>query len=126
MVVQWNFLDPVDNSTTTFDVNPKEGGSLSLQKNITAQSTVAAGGGIILFEGNEPVQEITFSGTIRTQTQFDDLVAMFDKRHQIQLTDDLGRTFMILITKFDPKRVRAVATPWKHTYTVTATIVDWP
>lgn len=125
MTVRWTFTDPVDSTVTQFDINPKSGGSLALTKNITSHPTVAVGGGIILFEGNQPVQEISFSGIIRTQQAFLDLVATFDKRHQIQLSDDLGRTFMIMITKFDPKRVRAVTAPWKHTYDVTATIVDW-
>lgn len=125
MTNRWNFYDPTDLTTAEFDVNPKEGGSLAVEKNITTYSTVVEGGTQLYMEGNEPVQEMSFSGTIRTQAQYDDMVTMFRKRHQIQLTDDLGRTFWIMISKFEPKRIRARATPWKHSYVVVATIVDW-
>lgn len=126
MVVRWKFFDPVDSTTTAFEVNPNEGGSLLLEKPIVARSTVAQGGVTILFEGNKPVQQIVFSGILYSETALNVMVDMFAKRHQIRLTDDLGRQFMIFIDKFEPKRVRARHSPWKHTYTITATIVDWP
>ncbi len=125
-MARWQFYDPNTLATTQFDVNPNAGGSLSLEKNISTHTTVAPGGSLIIFEGNEPVQEITFSGIIRTEQQYTDLVTTFQKYHQVELTDDLGRTFMIFIEKFEPKRAYKRAAPWRHTYTVTATIVDWP
>lgn len=126
MVVKWEFYDPVTTVTTQFDVNPNEGGSPNLEKSITSHSTVASGGITILFEGNQPVQQITFSGVTRTEQQYIDLTTIFGKNHQVQLTDDLGRTFMIFIDSFEPQRASKKPAPWRHTYTVTATIVNWP
>lgn len=126
MVVRWTFLDPNTSTTTEFEVNPQEGGSLPLEKNITSHSTVAYDGATILMEGNEPPQEMTFSGNVYTHAAYLNMVTMFSKRHQIQITDDLGRTFMVYFTNFEPKRVRSRNYSWKHSYVVTALIVDWP
>lgn len=126
MVVKWTFLDPTDSSTAQFDINPNEGGSIQYSKNITAHSTLAPGGKTLLFEGAQQAPEITFSGTILTQNMYDMMVLWFNKRHQIQLTDDLGRVMIIYITKFEPKRERARSYPYKHSYSCGATIVDWP
>lgn len=126
MVVKWVFEDLTDLTTATFEINPNDGGTPPYEKNITTQNTLAAGGRTLLFEGSTKEQELSFSGAILTSTQLDMLIFWFTKRHQIQLTDDLGRVMMIYITKFDPKRVRKASNVHYHTYTVTAQIVDWP
>lgn len=125
MVVKWEFLDPTDSSTGQFEINPSEGGSPPYSKNMTGQSTVAAGGKTIIFEGAFNVPEISFSGTILSESQYGDMVHWFNLKHPIQVTDDLGRVFQIYITKFEPKRVRAQSYPWKHTYSCTAILMDW-
>lgn len=120
MVTRWTFFDPTTSTTAEFEINPNDGGSPSLVKNITASSTVAPGGATILMEGSSQLQDFTFSGTILTQSQYDQMVTWFTKTNVIQLTDDLGRTYDIYIKEFAPKRVRASSHPWKHTYSVTA------
>ncbi len=126
MVVKWEFLDPNTSTTVEFEVNPNEGGTPPLKKNVTSHTTVAYGGATILMEGNEPPQDMIFSGITYTHQAYLDMVTMFSKRHQIQITDDLGRTYMVIFTDFVPKRERARSQPWKHSYTFTAVIVDWP
>lgn len=126
MVVKWTFLDPSDSSTAQFEINPSDGGSLPYERNITSESTVAPGGKTVLWEGARKTSESTFSGTILTESQYETMVEWFEKTHQVQITDDLGREFMIVIKRFEPRRVRARSHPWKHTYTVTYTLVDWP
>lgn len=126
MVQRWVFTDPTDSSTATFEINPNEGGTVPNKKNITSQSTVANNGKSIVWEGSKAVPELTFSGTILTQTMYNLMVTWFNKSHQIQLTDDLSRVFMIYIRDFDAKRIRSATYPWKHTYTCTAIVLDWP
>lgn len=125
MVVKWNFFDANNLETYQFEVNPNEGGELALKKNIQTQNTVGPGGKTLVFEGADEPKTLSFSGTILSQAQHDAFVEWFNKRHQIQLTDDLGNVFMVYITSYAPKRGRAHQYPWKRTYTMEATVIDW-
>lgn len=125
-VVRWVFDDPNTLDTWEFAINPSEGGSPSYDKTITQQSTSAPDGKVILFEGRDQPQIIEFSGVLFTEAEFNAFVEWWNKRYQIQVTDDLGRQFYIVITSFKPTRRRAIQHPWKHDYSVSATIVDWP
>ncbi len=126
MVVKWNFYDPVTLETYTFDINPAEGGSPALNKTITYKNTSAPDGKTLVFQGRNQPQVMEFSGTILNQSQYDAMIEWFNKVHQIKITDDLSREYWIVIESFDPKRERASHYPYKHSYTVRATIVDWP
>lgn len=122
-VVRWVFDDPVDLTTYTFEINPTEGGRPAFKKHIQYQNTVAPGGAVLVFEGRDEPQVIEVTGTILTQSTYDAFVLWFNKRHQIFLTDDQGLQYTIYITEFTPKRVRSALYPWKHTYTLRATVL---
>lgn len=124
-VVRWRFDDPSTLESYTFSINPKEGGSPSYKKKFQYENTSAPDGKVLVFQGRDEPQKLTWDGTILDQALFDALVTWWDKRNQITVTDDLGRVFTIIIESFEPKRVRAATVPWKHTYSVTATIVNW-
>lgn len=123
--MKWKFTDPVDMSEYTFDINPNQGGSPTWKKSIEYQKTAAPDGKVLMFEGQDDPQELTFSGVILEQAQYDAMILWFTKRHAILMTDDLGREFPIYITGFNPTRERAVHYPWKHSYEVNYTILDW-
>lgn len=124
-VVRWIFDDLTDSSSYTFPINPSEGGSPQYKKSINTQNTAAPDGKTLVFEGRDAPQTLSFSGTILDEAQYNAMVLWFNKRHQIKVTDDLGREFMVYITDFEPKRVRAVQHPWKHSYTVNYIVLDW-
>jgi hypothetical protein len=124
-VVRWTFTDPFTSDVYTFDVNPKEGGSPAYTRNLTQKSTAAADGKTLVFEGRANPLSMDFSGVLLTEAQFNAFVTWWSKKNQIQLTDDLGRTFWVVISEFTPKRERAVQYPWKHSYSVKATVVDY-
>lgn len=125
-VVRWVFEDPVSLIAETFEINPNEGGSPSYEKNMTYKAAAAAGGRVIALEGRDRPKTLEFSGTLLTQSQFEMFTTWWNKRYQVKVTDDLNREFYILIESFIPKRERAIHYPWKHSYTVRATVVDWP
>lgn len=125
-VVRWVFEDPVTLDSYTFAVNPSEGGSPAFNKNITYQVTAAPDGKVISFEGRDHPRTLEFSGVLFTEAEFDAFHEWWDKRYQVNVTDDLGRTFTIQINTFEPQRRRAIQHPWKHDYRISATIVDWP
>lgn len=119
--VKWLFEDLALDESYVFEINPNEGGSPQYKKNITYQDTIA--GNTLIFEGGDQAIETSVSGTLLSQSQHETFVDWFSKRHLIRLTDDLGRTYMIYITGYEPKRVRAVQARYKHTYTLSYTIV---
>lgn len=126
-VVRWTFTD-VSHATPTpyvFEVNPSADGAPAYKKNLQYVNTTAPGGKVLIFEGQDQAPTITFTGTILSQTQHDSFVSWFNTRRQIQLTDDLGNTWMIYISEYTPKRERSFQYPWKRSYTVVATILDW-
>lgn len=125
VVQRWRFDDLVTHETYEFEINPKEGGSPSYKKHINYQNTCAPNGKTLVFEGHDEPQVLTFTGTILTQTLYDAMVTWFSKRHQIKVTDDLGRSFMIYIMSFEPKRERSFHYPWKHSYQVSYIVLDW-
>jgi hypothetical protein len=124
-IVRWTFEDPSTSEVYVFPINPSDGGSPSYEKNFVYENTSAPDGKVIVFQGrNNPVKG-TFSGTILHKEQYDAFVDWFNKKNQIYITDDLGRNFSIIIESFKPSRQRAVHFPWKHSYQVDYTIVDW-
>lgn len=125
MVVRWRFDDPSSLESYTFAINPKDGGSPSYKKSFQYQNTSAPAGKVLVFQGRDDTQKLTWDGTILDEASFNALVTWWNKRNQITVTDDLGRVFTIIIESFEPKRVRAATAPWKHSYTLTATIVNW-
>lgn len=127
MVVRWTFEDLTLATPTSyeFEINPSDGGSPQYKKQIINRSTCATDGQVIVQEGRDQPNETSFSGTILTEEMYNEMVSWFNKRHQIKVTDDLGREFFIYITAFEPRRVRAVQHPWKHAYTVQYIELDW-
>lgn len=124
-VVKWRFYDPVTLDEYIFEVNPNDGGSPQYAKNIVYSNTSAPDGLVIAFEGREKPQTLEWSGILLTETQFNAYVEWYQKKYQVRVTDDLGREFFLIIESFSPQRQRAVHHPWKHSYNVKATIVNW-
>jgi len=124
-LVKWTFVDDANSDSYVFAVNPNAGGTPKLEKNLTYVNTAAPNGRVLAFEGRDKQKEGKFSGTLRTQEEYEAFQTWYDKRVQIIMTDDLERTFNIYITGFDAERVRAATAPWKHNYTVTYVIIDW-
>lgn len=125
MVVRWVLDDPVTLASYTVPVNPNRGGTPSFQKNFNFSNTSGPNGSVLAFEGRDELRRMSVSGTILEQAHLETLQTWAEKRYQLQLTDDLGRTFDIYITGFDATRIRARSHPWKHEYTLNYIIVDW-
>lgn len=126
MVVRWTLFDPIEVTTYTMQINPREGGTPTRKKNFAYQNTSAPDGKTIMFEGRDDPQTLEWTGVILLEQHLYDLETWFLKRRQVQLTDDLGRQYWIYITEYTPKRIRAHTYPWKHEYSMKATILDWP
>lgn len=122
--VRWVLFDPTNSSSYSFHINPKAGGSPLYRKSMTYMNTLAPGGKVLMFEGQTEPQNVEFSGVILEQAQYDALALWFNKRYQLQLTDDLGRVFIIYITEYTPTREWSRSHQWRHSYTVKYTIMS--
>lgn len=122
---RWTFYDPNTAVTYAFEINPNQGGSPDYKRNFAYAKTAAANGKTLIFEGRREPFKMDLQGTLLEQSQYDALVTWWNKGNQILMTDDLGRQFWVVIENFKPTRVRAVQHPWKHTYSLSVTVVDW-
>jgi hypothetical protein len=125
LVQRWSLLDPVTYDSHTFELNPYEGGSFTRKKKTATLKTAASDGKNIMFEGRQEPQQTTFTGILYSEEEMQAWREWSNKRYQVQLTDDLGRSFSIYIKSLSFDRVRSAVHPWKHKYTVEAMILDW-
>lgn len=125
MVVKWQFHDPSLPETYVFEINPNEDGLPGYRKNYSYQGTSAPNGKVLLFEGREDPRRGQFSGVTLSQAQHEAFIYWYEKSNQIQVTDDLGRTFTIVIESYEPTRRWTKSHNWKHDYTMSYIVVDW-
>lgn len=121
--VAWQFYDPVDLTTYNWDVNPNDGGSPAVQKSIGSASPTAQDATPIFYQGVDDPQELSFSGAILSEDQYNTLVSWASLDRIILITDDLGREYRVVVKSFDPKRVRRARNPWYHTYSMTCIVM---
>lgn len=123
--IAWRWEDQVEGTVEFMSLNPNEGASPAFQKNLTKEVTTAPGGlgQTLIFEGAQQVTEFAFSGVILTQDQYEFLLRLWEKRHPVKLTDDLGRDFVVYLESFTPQRVRSKTNPWRHTYEASAVVI---
>lgn len=124
-VVKWRFDDLVTSESYVFDVNPNAGGDPQYKKTIVQQNTVAPNGKTILSEGADAPLTLSWNGTIVDIAQHQVFITWWTKRYQVQLTDDLGRVFMIYIQNYAPTRARSATRAYKNTYQIDAVVVSW-
>lgn len=125
-MARWQLYDPTVPETYVFPVNPNEGGTPNRAKRIDTQVPAAPDGKVLLWEGRDEPQKIDIKGVILEQAQLDAFNLWFNKRHQVRLTDDLGRQYWVYMTTFNATRNRRVSHPWHHSYDMSFTILDNP
>jgi hypothetical protein len=127
MVVRWQIYDPDTDDTWVFPSNPSEGAVPSRERNIVEQAVSASDStAVLLFEGAENARRLGWKGTITTEAFYRAMEDWFDTRHQVQLTDDLGQSWWVYLTKFTASRINRHNYPWAMTYDAEVIIIDWP
>lgn len=119
--IPWMFEDPTEGTVQYMPINPNAGASPSYQKNLTKKTTTA--GRVLVQEGQDSVAQFDFSGVLLTQAHYEFIYNAWAKRHPVRLTDDLGRTFVIYLESFSPRRQLSRTYPWKHEYDATAVVL---
>lgn len=129
----WHFYDPHTTEEYFWPVNPNTD-SGSHAQNKSTNYIVSAG----FYENSsnehniaelinvQSVDQSVFSydGNVYTLDQLNALDYWSSKDHELELTDDLGRTFLIYVTKFSYSRVRSRQFPYKHSYNISGIILE--
>jgi hypothetical protein len=130
----WSLYDPIEDETYYLTVNPYEdAGSNEVNRSSNFESASgfyrdSLGNdtvGTIVFL-NQPAME-TFAYTGRTYREEDHaaLETWAAKDYPVHLSDDLGRTWLVCIESFSPRRLPTTRKyPYKHEYSLTGFIIE--
>lgn len=129
MTIRWIFYDPVLVETWTVPINPD--GMTSPEKPAKNVRFAKYVHGELLeprtmtFLVKPGARDWEFSGAIRTQAHYLELVRWTKKTNAVRVTDHLGRTWLCYLTDFVPvDRKPTLNTPWRLRYTVKAKILE--
>ena len=114
----WTLTDYSTGSavTLTFEWNPNKFDPPGRQSNITSELTTAPNGQTILFQGRDKTRKAKFEGGVGSETFFNDLDTWKDKHYPLELTDDQGQTWTILIEDWKWTRLHR-RNRWRYDYT---------
>lgn len=117
-MAQWTLTD---NSTgtpvvLTFEWNPSAFRLPGRTANLTTETTTAPNGQVLLFQGKDQPKTANFEGAVGTQTFFSDLNTWKDKWYPLELSDDEGTTWTIIIKTWTWTRIKR-RNPWRYDYT---------
>lgn len=125
-MAQWKLTDYSTGSAVelVFPINPKEFTPPNRKATVKNEQTVATSGSTVMFMGRDQVPSLSFQGSIRTQAFYEDMVEWTNKWYPMDLTDDQGNVWAVLITSFSPKRIRKANIQWLFSYTIEANVVE--
>lgn len=117
-MAQWTLTDNSTGSPVvlTFDINPNKFDPPGRNANISSELSTAPNGTTILFQGRDKVRRATFEGVVNSETFYNDLDTWKDKHYPMELADDQGNTWTILIEQWKWTRIRR-RNPWRFDYT---------
>lgn len=118
----WKLVDLESSETYEFNISPSQE-SIDWNKATIYENTLGPQRRTLIVEEQPDLQELRLEGTLLTQEQYETLLDWYERRHQINVVDDLGRIFTVYLREFSPKRERKASEPWFHTYTINAVIV---
>lgn len=132
--VGWNFYDPDTDETFVFPVNPyQDSGSHAITKAVDWE--VSSGdhydpvagehrvSTLISSKGAEP-ERFAYVGRVYTQQELEDLQFWCAKDYPIELTDDLLRSWLVMVESLDLTRVKSRQYYYKHEYKFTGIVLE--
>ena len=124
-MAKWKITDYSTGSASvwTFPVNPNEATHPGRKAALKQEMATAPTGGTILFQGRDSTREVSFSGIVNSETFYTELSAQLDKYNALEITDDQGSTWNVVIKSYQMKRVRRALNQWRYDYEVKAIIV---
>jgi hypothetical protein len=117
MVQRWVFTDPATSTTWTVPRNPKSMQFPSQPRSLDSLPVNVAGTVLALEQTPKKPADIQFSGSLVDQSHHDTLLAWTQRSNAITITDHLSRTWLVLLTGFEPTW-KPGRYPWRGTYVV--------
>ena len=90
--------------------------------NINSEASVF-GGTIASWEGAAQPTSWNWTGRLLTQEQYRAMAFWGRSTQRIYLTDHLGDRYLVKVSQYQTTRVRDIARPWHHTYTMTVAVL---
>lgn len=124
--VRWKFYDIAAEESVTLPLNPNQMSGTKKPRNLTWAQGARRGldrpRGIDL-SADSP-HEITFGGVVFTEEHYLLLLNWIKRVTVIRITDHLGRSFEVLLQKFDPvERLPTARRPWRVDYTMSCLLL---
>ncbi len=119
-MAQWTLTDNSTGSpeVLNFPLNPNQFDPPGYKPNIQQEQATAPGSPVVVFLGRMRAAPGSFSGIIHTAAWLAVADIWFTKWYPMALADDEGRTWNILITNYDKKRLKRAINRDRHDYTV--------
>lgn len=141
-VVRWTFFDVETSESVVLPLNPNEMSSPTFQRStksawtsrFSARGTAGGGNGAepdngrgrprLFDSGPSSPTDFTFSGIIQSEAHYELLLEWAKRCNLLRVTDHLGRTFEMIIQRFEPVEQRPTATNlWKMHYTMSCLLL---
>ena len=124
-MAKWTITDSSTGSDVvwTFPVNPNEFSPPARKGTFKKQSVLSPTGPTVLFQGQDAVPSLKFSGIVNTETFYNELRAELDKWYTLVLTDDQGSYWDVVIESYNFNRKRTALNQWRYDYDVSAIVV---
>lgn len=132
--VPWSLYDPELDEIYYLPVNPyDDAGSHAINKQVAFEtasgfyqdSLGADHVGTIASIGQPDLELFNYTGKTYQQTDHEALESWVAKDYPVHLTDDLGRSWVVLLENFSVRRLRTTKrTPFKHEYSLTGFIIQ--
>jgi len=119
----WTWYDPVSGLTQEFEINPSTFKATPFKKNVSTMKTCA--GQNVFFEGYHNPIQVSMSGVVLEEDQYNTLQFLADTKSQIQITDDIGTVVWLHITELRFTRQLKRQYPWYHTFDIDTVVLDW-
>jgi hypothetical protein len=118
--VAWTLTDYSTGSPEVFafPINPNEFSPPGRQANIATELGTAPNAAPIIFQGRDQITRGSFAGVVNTEDFYLNLRDWLNKWYVLELTDDQGRTWDILVTQVEWTRIRRANNQWRFDYGV--------
>lgn len=126
MTQRWVLTDAVAGESWTMPINPDSMVPVPLKIRVM---TFAGGWRrdqrVRTFVGKSDTPDWGWSGVIRSQAHYDELVRWTKKTNEITVTDHMSRTYVVFLTAFDPTdRPPSRSTQWRLRYSMKAKLLE--
>lgn len=125
-MAQWSLTDYSTGAAVewSFPVNPNKFQHPQRLANVRQITSSSPQGGTIVFQGRDNPRKLSFSGLVNSETFYNELSAELYKYYPLELTDDQGSSWTILVENVTFERIRRALNQWRYDYSVTAIVLD--